>query len=47
MASQLPVKSWHQNLDEPIVAELTMDRLLCVAHKIELKRETLRKKSKE
>lgn len=45
ITSQLPVKSWYQYLDEPTLADAIMDRLSASAHRIELKGESLRKKT--
>jgi DNA replication protein DnaC len=45
ITSQLPVKSWYQYLDEPTLADAIMDRVSGSAHRIELKGESLRKKT--
>lgn len=45
IASQLPVNKWHQYINEPTLADAIMDRLSGSAHKIELKGESLRKKT--
>jgi DNA replication protein DnaC len=41
--SQLPVASWHDALGEPNLADATLDRIVHVAHRIELRGESLRK----
>lgn len=45
IASQLPIGKWHEYLAEPTLADAIMDRLLTNANRIELKGESLRKKS--
>ena len=45
IASQLPIGKWHEYLAEPTLADAIMDRLLTSANRIELKGESLRKKS--
>lgn len=45
ITSQIPVKLWHQYLNEPTLADAIMDRLSASAHKIDLKGESLRKKN--
>lgn len=47
IASQLPIGKWHEYLKEPTLADAIMDRLTSNAHKIELKGESLRKKSNQ
>lgn len=47
IASQLPIGKWHEYLKEPTLADAIMDRLSSNAHKIELKGESLRKKSQQ
>ena len=46
IASQLPIGKWHESIGEPTLADAMMDRLLANAHRLELKGESLRKKSK-
>ena len=46
ICSQLPINSWHAYLDEPTIADAIMDRLVPKAHKIDLKGESLRNRSK-
>jgi DNA replication protein len=43
ITSQLPVRAWHEYIQEPTLADAIMDRLTAHAHKIELKGESLRK----
>lgn len=45
IASQLPIKQWHEYIAEPTLADAIMDRLMANAHRLELKGESLRKKS--
>jgi len=44
ITSQLPVKSWHEAIGEPTVADAICDRLVHCAHKIELRGPSLREK---
>lgn len=43
VTSQLPVRSWHDNLGEPTLADAICDRLVHTAHRIELRGESLRR----
>lgn len=45
IASQLPIGKWHESIGEPTLADAMMDRLLANAHRLELKGESLRKKT--
>lgn len=45
ITSQLPISAWHEYLNDPTVADALLDRLLQGAHRLELKGESLRKKS--
>jgi DNA replication protein DnaC len=45
ITSQLPVDAWHRHLDDPTLADAILDRLVHNAHKIELKGESMRKKT--
>ncbi len=45
IASQLPIGKWHEYLTDQTLADAIMDRLLTNANRIELKGESLRKKS--
>ncbi len=44
ITSQLPLKSWHEWLDEPTLADAILDRIVHAAHKIALKGESMRPK---
>ena len=43
VTSQLPVKSWHDALGEPTIADAILDRLVHNSHRIELGGDSLRK----
>jgi DNA replication protein DnaC len=43
LTSQLPSKSWHDNVGDPTIADAICDRLLHNAHEINLKGESRRK----
>lgn len=43
IAGQLPMKGWHDFIDDPAVADAILDRLIHSAHKIQLKGESMRK----
>lgn len=45
ITSQLPIKTWHDYLGEPTIADAILDRLLHNKHSIELKGESMRKKA--
>lgn len=45
LVSQLPIAQWHDAIGEPTLADAIMDRITTGAHRIELKGESLRKKS--
>lgn len=45
ITSQYPVATWHELMDDPTVGDAILDRLVHNAHKIELKGESMRKKS--
>lgn len=45
ITSQLPVTSWHKAIGDPTLADAILDRIVHNAHKIELKGESMRKKS--
>ncbi len=47
VTSQLPVSKWYAYINEPTIADAIMDRLCANAHRIELKGESLRRKSKK
>jgi DNA replication protein DnaC len=42
ITSQLPVKSWHEAIGEPTLADAICDRLIHAAHRIDLKGGSLR-----
>jgi len=44
ITSQLPVKSWHDAMQDPTLADAILDRLVHNAYKIELKGESMRRK---
>jgi DNA replication protein DnaC len=44
IASQFPVKHWHQIIGDPTLADAILDRLIHNAYTIELKGESMRKK---
>lgn len=44
VTSQLPVKAWHDAMQDPTLADAILDRLVHNAHKIELKGDSMRKK---
>ena len=46
IASQLPVNKWYDYIGEPTFADAIMDRLLSNANRIDLKGESLRRKTK-
>lgn len=45
IAGQLPIEHWHQLIDNPTIADATLDRLVCNAYKIGLQGESMRKKN--
>lgn len=45
LTSQLPIRTWHEYLNEPTVADALLDRLLNSAHRLELTGDSLRKKA--
>jgi DNA replication protein DnaC len=45
ITSQLPIDAWHRHLDDPTLADAILDRLVHNAYKIELKGESMRKKT--
>ena len=44
VTSQLPIKSWHDAMQDPTLADAILDRLVHNAYKLELKGESMRKK---
>jgi len=47
IASQLPIKEWHEFIGEPTIADAVMDRILHLSYKFELKGGSMRKKQKD
>lgn len=45
IASQLPIKNWYEYLNDPTIADAILDRLIAKHHRIELKGDSLRKKT--
>lgn len=43
VTSQLPVKDWHNAMEDPTLADAIMDRLVHNAYKLELKGESMRR----
>lgn len=46
ITSQLPVSAFYEYLNEPTIADALLDRLLHSAHRLELKGESMRRKTK-
>lgn len=46
ITSQCPIKDWHQAIGDPTLSDAICDRLLHNAYKIEIKGDSIRKKSK-
>ena len=46
ITSRLPVSSFYEYLNEPTISEALLDRLLHGVHRLELKGESLRRKTK-
>lgn len=44
VTSQLPVKAWHNAMEDPTLADAILDRLVHNAYKLELKGESMRRK---
>ena len=47
ITAQLPVSGWHQMIGEPTIADAILDRIVHNAHRIELKGDSMRRKSTE
>jgi DNA replication protein DnaC len=43
VAAQLPIEHWHDNIQDPTIADAVLDRLVHNAYKINLKGESMRK----
>ncbi len=46
ITAQLPVSGWHQMIGEPTIADAILDRIIHNAHRIELKGDSMRRKTK-
>ncbi len=46
-ASQIPIESWHEMMANPTLSDAILDRLVHIAHRIELKGESMRKQLAE
>ena len=44
VTSQLPVKAWHDSMQDPTLADAILDRLVHNSYKLELKGESMRRK---
>ncbi len=44
LTSQLPVSRWHEQIGDPTIADGILDRLVHIAHRIEMRGESMRKK---
>ena len=44
ITSQLPIKAWHDSMQDPTLADAILDRLVHNAYKVELKGESMRRK---
>ncbi len=44
VTSQLPVKAWHDAMEDPTLTDAILDRLVHNAYKLELKGESMRRK---
>ena len=45
IASQLPVDAWHEIIGEQTIADAILDRIVHTAHRIDIKGESMRKKT--
>jgi DNA replication protein DnaC len=45
ITAQLPVSGWHQMIGEPTIADAILDRIIHNAHRVELKGDSMRRKS--
>jgi len=45
ITSQVPISKWHEVIGEKTVADAILDRIIHQAHRLELKGESLRKKT--
>ena len=44
LTSQMPIARWHEQIDDPTIADSVLDRLVHNAFRIELTVESIRKK---
>jgi len=42
LTSQLPVSKWHEQIDDPPLADGILDRLVYNAHRIEMRGDSMR-----
>ena len=47
VTSQLPVESWHELIGDPTLADAILDRLVHNAYRINLKGDSMRKRTKK
>jgi len=45
LTSQVPVANWHAQIGDPTAADSILDRLVHNAHRIELKGDSMRKRT--
>ena len=43
LTSQLPFSRWHEQIGDPTLADRILDRLVHNAHRIEMRRDSMRK----
>lgn len=46
LTSQVPITGWHEQIGDPTLADGILDRLVHNAHRIEMKGESMRKRTK-
>lgn len=47
ITSQFPINLWHENIDDPTVADAILDRLIHNSHRIELEGDSMRRKKRK
>ena len=47
ITAQLPISGWHQMIGEPTIADAILDRIIHNAHRVDLKGESMRRKSQQ
>jgi DNA replication protein DnaC len=47
ITSQFPLKTWHETIPDPTLADAIVDRLIHNAHRIEMKGESMRKRKSQ